>query len=48
VETPPAEPTRSLPPVPRRRQVRPLEVFLIIITCGLYGLVIWARQRKPS
>ncbi|MEY4544628.1 MAG: hypothetical protein RL685_823, partial [Pseudomonadota bacterium] len=37
----------SLPPVPQRHQVRPLDIFLIIITCGLYGLVLWARQRKP-
>jgi hypothetical protein len=33
--------------VPQRHQVRPLDIFLIIITCGLYGLVLWARQRKP-
>jgi len=31
--------------VPRR--VRPIEVFLIIATCGLYGLVLLLRQRKP-
>jgi nicotinate-nucleotide--dimethylbenzimidazole phosphoribosyltransferase len=37
----------SVPPAPRRR-VRPLDVFLIVITFGLYGLVLWARQRKAS
>jgi hypothetical protein len=28
------------------QRLRPLDVFLIVITCGLYALVIWARQRK--
>jgi zinc-ribbon domain len=30
------------------QRLRPLDVFLIVITCGLYALVIWARQRKSS
>jgi hypothetical protein len=34
--------------VPQRRRVRTLDVFLIIISCGLYGLFLLARQRKPS
>lgn len=33
------------PPAPRRR-VRPLDVFLILITFGLYGFVLLARQRS--
>jgi hypothetical protein len=36
------------PALPRPRRVRPLDIFLIIITCGLYGLFLLARQRKPS
>lgn len=36
-------PAAGLPP-----RLRPLDVFLIIITCGLYALVLWVRQRKPS
>jgi hypothetical protein len=30
------------------QRLRPLDVFLIVITCGLYALVLWARQRKTS
>lgn len=30
------------------RGVKPFEVFLIVATCGLYGLVLLMRQRKPS
>jgi hypothetical protein len=26
--------------------VRPFEIFLIVATCGLYGLVMLMRQRK--
>ncbi|MEY2936562.1 MAG: hypothetical protein RL033_7311 [Pseudomonadota bacterium] len=47
MEADPAGNLPSLPPVPQRRRVRPLDIFLIVITCGLYGLVLWARQRKP-
>lgn len=45
----------SLPPLqdlsdskPAARRVRPLEIFLIVATCGLYGLVMLMRQRKPG
>jgi zinc-ribbon domain len=39
----------SAPPEPvRRRRIHPLEIFLIVITFGLYGLVILARQRRPK
>ena len=34
----------SFAPPPRR--IRPLEVFLIVATCGLYGLFLLVRQRK--
>lgn len=47
VEANAAESSPSQPPVPQRRRVSPLEIFLIIVTCGLYGLVLLARQRKP-
>lgn len=43
----PEESSANIPQTRPRRQVRPLQVFLIIATCGLYGLVLWARQRKP-
>jgi len=46
----PSEPPDSYHPagVPRLR-LRPLDVFLVVVTCGLYGLVLWARQqRKPG
>ncbi len=42
VEATPSAP----PPVPRK--LRPLEVFLVIITFGLYGLVLRARQRRAA
>ena len=45
----------SLPPLqelsdskPAPRRVRPFEIFLIVATCGLYGLVMLMRQRKPG
>jgi hypothetical protein len=43
----PSEPPDSYHPagVPRLR-LRPLDVFLIVVTCGLYGLVLWAQQRR--
>jgi hypothetical protein len=36
----------SRPPTPPR--LRPLDILLIICTFGIYGLVLWARQRKPA
>jgi hypothetical protein len=39
----PAHP-RPAPPA----RVRPLEVFLILITFGLYGLVLLFRQRRQQ
>jgi hypothetical protein len=45
-EEKPAPPAASKPPSPPR--LRPLDVVLIIFTFGVYGLVLWARQRKPS
>jgi hypothetical protein len=41
---PPLQDLASSSPAPRR--VRPLEIFLIVATCGLYGLVMLMRQRK--
>jgi hypothetical protein len=32
------------PPPPRR--IRPFEIALIVLTCGLYGIVVLLRQRK--
>jgi len=46
---PPARRTEamdSVAPPARRRRVRPLDVFLILITFGLYGFVLLARQRR--
>jgi len=46
----PSQPPESYHPagVPRIR-LRPLDVFLVVVTCGLYGLVLWAQQRhKPD
>jgi hypothetical protein len=45
-EEKPAPLAASKPPSPRR--LRPLDIALIICTCGVYGLVLWARQRKAS
>jgi hypothetical protein len=45
-EESPAQPVESKPPSPPR--LRPLDIVLIIFTCGLYGLVLWAKQRKPA
>lgn len=28
--------------------LRPLDIALIILTLGLYGIVLWAKQRKPA
>lgn len=42
----PAPAVTSRPPSPPRLQ--PLDIVLIILTCGVYGLVLWARQRKPA
>jgi zinc ribbon protein len=28
--------------------LRPLDIVLIIVTFGLYGIVLWAKQRKPE
>lgn len=39
-----APPDGAAPPAQRRR-VRPLDIFLILITFGLYGFVLLARQR---
>jgi hypothetical protein len=33
-------------PAPAR--LRPLDIVLIIVTFGLYGIVLWARQRRPG
>lgn len=33
------------PPPPRR--IRPFEIALIVLTFGLYGIVVLLRQRKP-
>ncbi len=41
---PPLQELSDSSPVPRR--VRPFEIFLIVATCGLYGLVMLMRQRK--
>lgn len=41
-----ASPAPSKPPSPPR--LRPLDIVLIICTCGIYGLVLWAKQRKPA
>jgi hypothetical protein len=42
-----SEPPESYHPagVPRTH-LRPLDVFLVVITCGLYGVVLWAQQRR--
>jgi len=40
------EPLDSVAPPAQRRRVRPLDVFLIVITFGLYGFVLLARQRR--
>ena len=40
------EPQGSVAPPARRRRVRPLDVFLILITFGLYGFVLLAQQRR--
>jgi hypothetical protein len=45
-EEKPAALTASNPPSPSR--LRPLDIVLIICTCGIYGLMLWAKQRKPS
>lgn len=43
----PATPlAQTQPPAPSR--LTGLDIVLIICTCGLYGLVLWAKQRKPS
>jgi hypothetical protein len=51
VVAPPARRTEALDsvaPPPQRRRVRPLDVFLIVITFGLYGFVLLARQRRKQ
>jgi hypothetical protein len=42
------EPLDSVAPPAQRRRVRPLDVFLIVITFGLYGFVLLARQRRKQ
>jgi hypothetical protein len=45
----PSQPKESsLARPPRRRAVSPLEIFLIVATCGLYGLFLLAKQRGRS
>jgi len=34
------------PPSPKPRRIRPFEIALIVLTCGLYGIVVLLRQRK--
>jgi hypothetical protein len=41
---PPLQELSDTSPAPRR--VRPFEIFLIVVTCGLYGLVMLMRRRK--
>lgn len=56
LERPPLEqPARAVSPSPDSyapagvpRRLKPLDVFLIVITFGLYALVLRARQRRPS
>lgn len=45
-EDKPAPLAASKPPSPPR--LRPLDIVLIICTFGIYGLVLWAKQRKAS
>jgi hypothetical protein len=42
----PAPAPPSKPPSPPR--LRPLDIVLIVCTFGVYGLVLWARQRKSA
>jgi hypothetical protein len=35
------------PAPPRPRRIRPFEIALIVLTCGLYGIVVLLRQRRP-
>lgn len=34
------------PAPPRARRIRPFEIALIVLTCGLYGIVVLLRQRR--
>lgn len=34
------------PSSPKPRRIRPFEIALIVLTCGLYGIVVLLRQRK--
>jgi hypothetical protein len=40
--------TQSYTPAGVPRRLRPLDVFLIVISFGLYALVLRARQRKAT
>lgn len=46
--TPGPKPSPVSDPLPQRRRVNGLDIFLIIITCGLYGLVLLFRRRKQA
>ena len=43
-ETEPTAALSSSKPAP----LSPLDIVLIVCTCGVYGLVLWAKQRKRS
>jgi len=33
---------------PSPPRLKPLDIALIICTCGVYGLMLWAKRRRPS
>jgi hypothetical protein len=41
----PAETASARQPAPAA--LRPLDIVLIIVTFGIYGIVLWAQRRRP-